>query len=206
MIKIIISPIILLVLTACSGIQLPAFKTPILAPSRPPALISPTPPFILSPTVSTPTTTLTGTFTVSPTQTDTPTITLTPTPIPIIEVDIVACDTSQDVMHLMGEVTNAYPVIRNRTNVELTNVCGLLLASDEARLHPDKSGCTAALLPGYQVVLKLTVDTGFQQDTSIQVDVTTDQGFTASVSHTSCKAIGLPGWVPLKVGIVKSIQ
>jgi hypothetical protein len=118
----------------------------------------------------------------------------------------VGCNTSLDVTHGMGEVTNAYPVIRNRTNAELTNVCGLLMASDEGRLHPDKNGCIASLLPGYQVVLKLTVDTGFQQDTSIQVNVTTDQGFTASVSHTSCKSIGLPGWVPLRVGIVEPIQ
>ena len=105
----------------------------------------------------------------------------------------------------MGEVTNAYPLIRNRTGVGLTNVCATLSASDEARLHPDKTKCAASLPDGYQIMLKLTVDTGFKQGTSIRVDVTSNEGVTSSVSLSSCTDIGLPGWVPDKIGILEPI-
>ena len=105
----------------------------------------------------------------------------------------------------MGEVTNVYPIIRNSTGTELTNVCAALTASDEARLHPDKTSCVASLSNGYQITLKLTVDTGFKQDTSIQVDVTSNEGFTTSLTRSSCRDIGLPGWVPDKIGVVEPI-
>jgi hypothetical protein len=118
-------------------------------------------------------------------------------------MDILGCNTSLDITHQMGEVTNAYPIIRNNTGKELTNVCATLTASDEARLHPDKTGCVASLPNGYQVLFKLTVDTGFKQDTSIRVDLTSKEGFTLSLSCSSCRDIGLPGWVPDKIGIVE---
>jgi len=105
----------------------------------------------------------------------------------------------------MGEVTNAYPIIRNSTGSDLTNVCATLTASDEARLHPDKTSCIASLPNGFQVTLKLTVDTGFKQDTSIHVDVTSNEGVTASLTRSSCRDIGLPGWVPDKTGVVEPI-
>ena len=103
-------------------------------------------------------------------------------------------------------MTNAYPVIRNITGNTLTNVCATLSASDEARPHPDKTACIASLPSGYQVTLKLTVDTGFRQDTTIQVDVITTEGYTTSVTRFSCRNIGLPGWVPAKAGIIEPIQ
>jgi hypothetical protein len=132
---------------------------------------------------------------------------LTTTFIPTsgLQMDILGCSTSLDITHQMGEVTNAYPIIRNNTGKELTNVCAKLTASDEARLHPDKTGCVASLPNGYQVLLKLTVDTGFEQDTSIRVDVTSKEGFTLSLSRSSCRDIGLPGWVPDKIGMVEPI-
>jgi hypothetical protein len=105
----------------------------------------------------------------------------------------------------MGEVTNAYPIIHNNTGNGLTNVCATLTASDEVRLHPDKTSCVASLLNGYQVTLKLTVDTGFEQDTSVQVNVTSNEGLTFSLARSSCREIGLPGWVPDKTGVVEPI-
>jgi hypothetical protein len=105
----------------------------------------------------------------------------------------------------MGEVTNAYPVISNATGNNLTNVCATLSATDEDRLHPDKTVCVALLPSGYQVTLKLTVDTTTAQDTAIQVAVTTSQGLGSSTTRPSCEAIGLPGWVPEMVGVLRPI-
>ena len=106
----------------------------------------------------------------------------------------------------MGEVTNAYPVVRNYSGNNLTNVCATLTASDEARIHPDKTICVDVLPPGYQATLKLTVDTGAGIDTSILVVVSTIEGSTATASRPSCLDIGLPGWLPDKVGVIEPIQ
>jgi hypothetical protein len=105
----------------------------------------------------------------------------------------------------MGEVTNAYPLLKNYTFADLTNVCTTLTASDEARPHPDKTVCIPLLPAGHQALLKLTVDTGFQEDTSIQVDAASQEGQAASVAAPSCTALGFPGWIPDKVGVVELI-
>jgi hypothetical protein len=123
----------------------------------------------------------------------------------VIELDILGCNTSLDILHQMGEVTNAFPIVRNSTKRNLINVCATLSASDEARVHPDKTFCLALLPAGDQTVMKLTVDTGFKQDTSIQVIVTASKGVTATASRSSCLDIGLPGWVPDKVGKIEPI-
>jgi hypothetical protein len=120
-------------------------------------------------------------------------------------VKILGCDTSLDILHQMGEVTNAYPVLLNYTSTNLTNVCAVLSASDEARIHPDKTVCIAALPAGNQVALKLTVDTGTGEDTAIQINVITDEGNSAAASLASCRTIGLPGWLPEKVGTIEPI-
>jgi hypothetical protein len=106
----------------------------------------------------------------------------------------------------MGEVTNAFPIIRNTTGQNLTNVCATLSASDEARMHPDKTACVSALPAGYQVTLKLTVDTGTGEDTSIQVIVSTNEGQGVIASHTSCQEIGMSGWLIVNVGVVEPIR
>ena len=105
----------------------------------------------------------------------------------------------------MGEVTNAYPVLLNTTGSNLTNVCATLSASDEARVHPDKTACVGLLPTGDQVVLKLTVDTGFEQDTSIRVVATSNEGFSATSNRPSCKDIGFPGWLPDKTNVIEPI-
>jgi hypothetical protein len=105
----------------------------------------------------------------------------------------------------MGEVTNAYPVVRNYTSNSLTNVCATLSASDEERVHPDKIACVAVLPAGFQVILKLTVDTDTEKDTSIQVIVRSSEGNTASIEQSGCLAVGVPGWVTDKVGVFEPI-
>ena len=203
--KIIFSSILVFVLASCSGvnINLPA-TTPLIPASPLPAIHSPTPPF--APTVTSSPTVLILTITDTPifTATVTPTPSATPPP-PTISLDILSCNTSEDILHGMGEVTNAYPLIQNKTGVTLTNVCATLSANDEGRVHPDKTNCVLSLSTGYQVILKLTVDTTVNKDTGIQVDVSSFQGYTASLTHPSCKDIGLPGVAPDNVGLVQPI-
>jgi hypothetical protein len=199
--KIAISSILTLLLISCSwvDVSLPAV-TPLVSSSPLPAIHSPTPPFVASvtstPIVLTPTTTAAAT--VSPT----PSATL---PLPGLTLEIYGCNTSLDILHGMGEVTNAYPVLRNQTGVELTNLCATLSASDEGRPHPDKTACVVSLQNGYQVMLKLTVDTTFKQNTSIQVDVTSREGYSASISTSSCRDIDMPGETPGGVGVIQPI-
>ncbi len=188
-------------LAACNGWEIPLLATqPPVSPSPPPEIISPTPVFPAS-----------TTFTSTRSFTSTMTQTLTMTPIPVFSpvsplgLELLGCNTSLDITHGMGEVTNAYPLVQNRSTLALTNLCATLSASDEARVHPDKTACIPLLPPGDQVTLKLTVDTGFKQDTSIQVSVTTDQGLTSSASRLSCRDLRLPGWVPVKVGLIEPI-
>lgn len=120
-------------------------------------------------------------------------------------MEIIGCNTSLDILHQMGEVTNAFPILLNYTQKNLTNICATLSASDEARQHPDKIVCIANLPAENQVILKLTVDTGTGQDTSIQVDVGSNEGDAATAKQSSCRDIGIPGWLPGKVNIIEPI-
>jgi uncharacterized membrane protein len=121
-----------------------------------------------------------------------------------LKVEITGCNTSLDITHQMGEVTNAYVTISNLGKGNLTNVCATLSASDEARRHPDKSQCVPSLPAGYQVTFKLTVDTGFKKDTSIQVEVMTNERVGIEVERESCREIGLPS-PNLQFGIVQPV-
>jgi hypothetical protein len=196
-------------LSACEGWTLSPlpYETATVAPSHTPAIRTPTP-FILSPSSVTPpptstqteTATLvtststatvpaTGTFTVSPTSTP-----LTPSPLApagTITVDILGCDTSVDILHGMGEVTNAYVTLSNSTAADVTDVCATLRGLDEGRPHPDKTKCIPSLPVGYQTTLKLTVDTTYQQDSPIQVDVTSGDTLILRTGEPACTAIGL---------------
>jgi hypothetical protein len=106
-------------------------------------------------------------------------------------VEILGCDTSIDVSHGMGEVTNAYVVLRNIGGTNLTNVNTTLRALDEGREHPDKTVEVSSLLAGYQVTLKLTVDSTYQEQTPIQIEVAADGGLFQRVGAESCEDIGL---------------
>jgi hypothetical protein len=105
----------------------------------------------------------------------------------------------------MGEVTNAYALIKNNTSTEVSDLCATLTASDEERQHPDKTACVD-LLPGHhQVTLKLTVDTGVDQDTSIHVVVMIGEEILAEQTALSCREIAVPGWTPSNVGEIVPI-
>jgi hypothetical protein len=106
-------------------------------------------------------------------------------------VEILGCNTSIDVTHGMGEVTNAFVVLRNTDGVELTNLRATLRALDEGREHPDKTVEVTSLLPGYKVTIKMTVDSTYREETPIQVEVSADGGLFQRVGAESCKDIGM---------------
>ena len=91
----------------------------------------------------------------------------------------------------MGEVTNAFVTLKNTGSVELTNLKATLFALDEGREHPDKTIEIISIPFGYQVTIKLTVDSTYQQETPIQVEVTGDGGLFQRVGSASCRDIGL---------------
>ena len=66
-----------------------------------------------------------------------------------------------------------------------------LRALDEGREHPDKTVEVTSLLAGYKVTLKLTVDSTYQEQTPIQVEVAADGGLFQRAGAESCKDIGL---------------
>jgi hypothetical protein len=135
---------------------------------------------------------------------ETPTIDITPTPN-ALRIDILGCDTGIDVLHGMGEVTNAYVTISNPTGGDFSNVCATLRGLDEARVHPDKTKCLASFPTGYQVTLKLTVDTTYQQATPIQVDVTSGDALLARLGKPACEAIGTLLPEAGELGVLKPI-
>jgi hypothetical protein len=187
-----------------------------VVPSRTPQIVTSTP-IILNPAVLTPVTpTNTATFTPAPpTLLPSPTVTFTPVPptqtytsaiIQAVTVDILGCNTSIDITHGMGEVTNAYVTLKNTGNVDLPNTCALLRAIDEGREHPDKKVCVPNLPVGNQVTLKLTVDSTYKVGTMIQVDASSNEVILLRVDQQSCTDIGLFGGAPADIGVVKPIQ
>jgi hypothetical protein len=186
--------------------------TPFLPATHTPSIVSPTPVVIgvnsatpmIATSISSPTSTPFAAFTNTPfapltdtpipVSTDTPTITETETaitPSPSISVDVLGCNTSIDVTHGMGEVTNAFVTLKNTGNVDLTNLKATLNALDEGRVHPDKTVELTSLPVGYQVTIKLTVDSTYHQETPIQIEVTADGGLFERVGQDSCRNIGL---------------
>lgn len=199
-------PIILLMLltASCNGwvIERGPFNppTPFLPPTNTPSVVTATP-VVMAPsptaTVQTLPTSTDITFitaTTAPTliPSDTPVDTSTNTPSgPAVSVEILGCNTSIDVTHGLGEVTNAFVILRNTGGVALTNLSATLNALDEGRDHPDKTVEVTSLLVGYKVTLKMTVDSTYQEETPIQVEVSADGGLFQRVGADSCKDIGL---------------
>jgi hypothetical protein len=188
----------------------------IVPPSRTPNIVTATP-VILSPfppriTQIAPVT-VTGTEIPSSTPTETPLPPTEPTSppstwtaAPSVEAVILGCNTSIDITHGMGEVTNAFVIVKNTGTVNLLNACALLRAIDEDRQHPDKKKCVAELPAGNQTTLKLTVDSAYRQNTIIQVDVTSNDVILLRVDNSSCRDIGLFGGIPTDLGAIKPIQ
>ena len=197
-----------LLLGSCNGWSVQPLPynppTPFLLPTRTPAIFSPTPviigatnasvtPIALEATI-TPTFFPTNTNMPPATPTETLLYTLTPTSLvnaPALQVVVLGCNTSIDITHGMGEVTNAYVTLKNVGNVELTNLIATLYALDEGREHPDKIQEIASLPIRYEVTLKMTVDSTYRQESPIQVEVTGDQGLFPREGLGSCRDIGL---------------
>jgi hypothetical protein len=213
-----ITPVILfaLIVTSCNGWTVQPLPynppTPFVLPTRTPAIFSPTPVIIGATnepaTPVPPVATITPTF--FPTNTDVAPATPTNIPLytdtptsqvnaPALQIDILGCNTSLDITHGMGEVTNAYVTLKNIGNVDLTNLIATLYALDEGRVHPDKTREIASLPVRYEVTIKLTVDSTFKTDTPIQVEVSSDQQSFPREGLASCRDLGL--FVPKPEGL-----
>jgi hypothetical protein len=138
--------------------------------------------------------------------TETPAPTFTSTAVQSVAVDILGCNTSIDITHGMGEVTNAYVTVKNTGTIDLPSTCAMLRAIDEGREHPNKKVCVASLPLQNQVTLKLTVDSTFRQNTVIQVDASSNDVLLLRVDKPSCTDIGLFGGAPSDVGVIKPIE
>ena len=195
-------PTILLavLLTSCNGWVIQPFPnnppTPFLPLTPTPSIFTATPVVIgvtnASATPNGPTATAIPTNTFIPTSSEIPTLTLTNLPSgPSISVEVLGCNTSIDVTHGMGEVTNGFVTLKNTGGVGLTNLKATLFALDEGREHPDKTIEIPSLPIGYEVTLKLTVDSTYEQETPIQIEVTGDMGIFQRVGSASCRDIGV---------------
>ncbi len=211
--KIIVIVLLNFILTSCDVFNVQPQPYPVWSPipSRTPGIISPTPIII------TVTSNVTIISSLTPASSNTPTLTLSSTPIvptetatpaliSSVQVDIIGCNTSLDITHGMGEVTNAYVTVKNTGNVDLPNTCALLRALDEDREHPDKKKCIPNLPAQNQVTLKLTVDSAYKQDTAIQVDASSNDVLLLRVDKRSCTDISLFGGAPPDIGVVKPIN
>ncbi|WKZ38449.1 MAG: hypothetical protein QY332_10960 [Anaerolineales bacterium] len=203
------------ILAACDTWGIPPQPFPVWTPipSRTPGIVTATPLILLPPSIDTFTP---GVIPASPTNTDipsptepleppSPTQTFTAVSAPAVELDILGCNTGLDILHGMGEVTNAYVNIKNTGNVDLPNTCALLRAIDEDREHPDKKRCIDNLPAQHQVKLKLTVDSQYKVDTIIQVEVASSETVLLRVEQQSCRNISLFGGTPSDVNVVKPI-
>ncbi len=208
---------LVLLLSACDTWGVPPQPFPVWTPisSSTPGIVTATPIILLLPFTSTAgvivITPVTPTNTEIPSPTFTsvpilPTETFTSFPIQSVTVDILGCNTSIDITHGMGEVTNAYVTVKNTGTVDLPNTCALLRAIDEDREHPDKKVCVPNLPVQNQVSLKLTVDSAYKKDTVIQVDATSNEVILLRVDKPSCRDIGIFGGAPSDVGVIKPIQ
>jgi hypothetical protein len=195
--------LLLLLTTSCNGwvIQPGPFNppTPFLPPTNTPSIVTATPVVIAASPTSTIQILPTATSISFITATSVPTLIPSNTPDTIqttvpsgsaVAVEILGCNTSIDVTHGLGEVTNAFVVLRNTGGVDLINMTATLRALDEGEEHPDKTVEVSSLLTGYQVTLKMTVDSTYQEETPIQVEVTADGGLFQRVGAESCKDIG----------------
>lgn len=192
-----------MLLSSCNGWVIQPGPTPFLPATSTPSIFTPTPAVIgvtsvsSTPIIATSTATdflpsATNTLVLTATNTSivTPTFTSSPSG-PAISIQILGCNTSIDVLHGMGEVTNAFVTLKNTGGVALTNIRTTLFALDEGREHPDKTIELVALPVGNQVTIKLTVDSTYKQETPIQVEVISDQGIFPREGSAACTEIGL---------------
>ncbi|MBI3169158.1 MAG: hypothetical protein HYZ22_11805 [Chloroflexi bacterium] len=207
-----------LLLSSCDLWRIAPQPFPIQSPipSITPAIVTATPFIIPPPTLDfTATSTIiatqdSGTLTPNPLPSPTfapalPTQTFAQPPVQSVEVEILGCNTSLDILNGMGEVTNAYVTVKNTGTIDLPNTCALLRANDEGREHPDKKVCTPNLPVRNQITYKLTVDSTYKEDTIIQVDATSNEIVLLRLDKQSCKDISLFGGAPTDTGVVEPI-
>ena len=182
--------------------------TPIILPPPITATTDLTPAAPTNTPTGTETQAATLTLTITPTTSIPLTFTPTFTSTPFISVNtkILGCDTSIDVVHGFGEVTNAFITIQNIGKVDLTNVCATLNALDEGRVHPDKTQCVASLPAGFQVRERLTVDTTFGVNSPVQVDVNEGSTLLQRIGQNSCADLRLFPARNRGIGTVTPIQ
>jgi len=199
---------------SCNSFGVAPQPLPVISPipSITPAIITATPLIIPPPAFNETITPQQPQNTNTETPPPTPTFELaSPSPtIPVptnqpVSVEILGCNTSIDILHGMGEVTNAFVTLKNSGNADLPNTCGLLRAIDEGREHPDKKVCVSSLPANNQVTLKLTVDSTYKKETVIQVDVLSNETILLRVDKQSCRDISLFGGVPANTGLVQPI-
>lgn len=192
-------------LTSCNGwfFQPSPYNppTPFLPPTNTPSIVSPTPvvigvntptPVVATSAAATNTPFFVHTNTPFAPPTDIPSATTTVlVPVSSVSVEVLGCNTSIDILHGMGEVTNAFVTLKNSGNVELRNLKATLLALDEGREHPDKTIELVYLPVGHQVTIKLTVDSTYRSETPIQIEVVADGGLFQRAGAESCRDIGL---------------
>jgi len=190
--RIIPTILVTFLISSCNGWVIQPF------PGNPPTPflpLTPTPSiFTATPNIST------ATITLAPLPTNTPFVVISDTPSPTltnipggpsISVEVLGCNTSIDVTHGMGEVTNAFVTLKNTGGVQLTNLKATLFALDEGREHPDKTIEITSIPVAYQVTIKLTVDSTYQQETPVQIEVSGDGGLFQRVGAASCRDIGV---------------
>jgi hypothetical protein len=191
-------------LTACNGwiVQpLPYNPPPTPFPTGTPIIYTATPLILPLPMTATSTGTPPSTTTSSlpsTTSTDvrnsaTPALTYV-TDVPPnanIHANVLGCEDGFDITHGMGKVTNSYVTIGNVGITDIPNVCATLRGLNEGRPHPDKTKCITSIPAGYQVTLKLTIDTTFKKDTPIQIDVTSNNNLLKRIGQVSCTDISL---------------
>lgn len=216
----ILLPLLAFLLSSCDswGVAPQPFPVQSPIPSITPAIVSATPFIIPPPTLDftpTPSAVIVTQNTTPLTETPPPSLTFTPTlptpsltqpPVQSVEVEILGCNTSFDILNGMGEVTNAFVTVKNTGTIDLPNTCALLRAIDEGREHPDKKVCVPSLPSRNQITFKLTVDSTYKKDTIIQVDVSTNETVLLRVDKQSCRDISLFGGVPTDTGVIKPIQ
>ncbi|MBK8784316.1 MAG: hypothetical protein IPO22_21555 [Anaerolineales bacterium] len=219
--KLILFLFIAIFLSSCTGWGVAPQPFPVLTPipSSTPGIVTPTP-FIIPPPIfgetSTPSTNVTvispvtpeNTFTPTPTLTFTPiqpTVTFTFVPVQSANLVILGCNTSIDITHGMGEVTNAFVTVKNNGTIDLPNTCAILRAIDEDREHPNKKVCLSNLPAQNEVNLKLTVDSQYKVDTIIQVDITSNEVTLLRLDKQSCKDISLFGGAPSDLDQIKPL-
>ena len=190
--RIIPTILVTFLISSCNGWVIQPFPgnppTPFLPLTTTPSI------FTATPNIATATITLTPLPTNTPfvVISDTPSLTLTNVPNgPSISVEVLGCNTSIDVTHGMGEVTNAFVTLKNTGGVQLTNLKATLFALDEGREHPDKTIEITSIPVAYQVTIKLTVDSTYQQETPVQIEVSGDGGLFQRVGAASCRDIGV---------------